>query len=246
MTDKTFPQRLITEHLLSDDPAKNYKRIIRAHHLLSPLGAKFTTSGLDNIDSSRPTIVTANHPLGPTDVIVLGRTYFDQTGEMLPIVYKQEFAKNPFIMEIFDKLGGLAINQEVSTPAQVKAILALLREGRSVGIFAYKELTPIEQVPPPQEGPLLFASLAGVDIQPVGIYGLQPHQRDDKANPSQKRSSLRKSILQPVHVHIGQPQDTSGLSRKDKDSWALSMQRLHEGLIEAHGTSKKHWNQTNQ
>lgn len=166
------------------------------------------TEGLENVPTSGPVILAANHnsfldsifmPLVvPRQVVFLGKSdYFDKW-------YMRWFFKGAGVIPV-RREGGEA--GEASLKAGVKA----LADGYAVGIYPEGTRSPDGRLYRGKTGVARMAIRGGCPIVPVAIIGSREAQPPDRKMPKIVR----------VGVRFGRPIDTSRYAGKEDDRFVL-------------------------
>ena len=128
----------------------------------------------------------------------------------LRVLYKAELRKLPVLVRAFDLAGFIPLeraNPEQSLPAIDRAAGAL-REGNSFLIFPEGTRSRTGELLPFKKGGFILAIKAQAPVVPIGISGA--------------RSAMRKGspLIYPVtvHVRIGEPVETAGMTLDDRDA----------------------------
>ena len=170
-------------------------------------GIRVEVEGSEHIERSRAAVYAVNHTSNVEPPII-----FDMLHELFPrlrILYKAELRKLPVLVRAFDLAGFIPLeraNPEQSLPAIDRAADAL-REGNSFLIFPEGTRSRTGELLPFKKGGLILAIKAQAPVVPIGISGA--------------RSAMRKGspLIYPVtvHVRIGEPVETVGMTLADRD-----------------------------
>ena len=171
-------------------------------------GIRVEVDGTDHIQRSRAAVYAVNHTSNVEPPII-----FDMLHELFPrlrILYKAELRKLPVLVRAFDLAGFIPLeraNPEQSLPAIDRAAGAL-REGNSFLIFPEGTRSRTGELLPFKKGGFILAIKAQAPVVPIGISGA--------------RSAMRKGspLIYPVtvHVRIGEPVETAGMTLDDRDA----------------------------
>ena len=171
-------------------------------------GLRVEIDGTDHIQRNRAAVYAVNHTSNVEPPII-----FDMLHELFPrlrILYKAELRKLPVLVRAFDLAGFIPLeraNPEQSLPAIDRAADAL-RAGNSFLIFPEGTRSRTGELLPFKKGGFILAIKAQAPVVPIGISGA--------------RSAMRKGspLIYPVtvHVRIGQPVETAGMTLDDRDA----------------------------
>jgi len=171
-------------------------------------GLRVEIDGTDHIQRNRAAVYAVNHTSNVEPPII-----FDMLHELFPrlrILYKAELRKLPVLVRAFDLAGFIPLeraNPEQSLPAIDRAADAL-RDGNSFLIFPEGTRSRTGELLPFKKGGFILAIKAQAPVVPIGISGA--------------RSAMRKGspLIYPVtvHVRIGQPVETAGMTLDDRDA----------------------------
>ena len=174
---------------------------------LSLSGIRIEVEGTEHIERGRAAVYAVNHTSNVEPPII-----FDTLYELFPrlrILYKAELRKLPVLVRAFDLAGFIPLergNPEQSLPAIDRAADAL-REGNSFLIFPEGTRSRTGELLPFKKGGFILAIKAQAPVVPIGITGA--------------RSAMRKGspLIYPVtvHVRIGEPVETTGMTLDDRD-----------------------------
>src|SRR6476661_2269455 len=179
---------------------------VRLGLLLS--GIRVQVDGTDHIERNRAAVYAVNHTSNVEPPII-----FDTLHELFPrlrILYKAELRKLPVLVRAFDLAGFIPLergNPEQSLPAIDRAAEAL-RQGNSFLIFPEGTRSRTGDLLPFKKGGFIMAIKAQAPVVPIGISGARDAMR--KGSP----------LIYPVtvHVRIGEPVETSGMTLEDRDA----------------------------
>ncbi len=127
---------------------------------------RWEVSGRENVPSSGPVVVCANH-----------RSYWDPPilGCALPrpvwFMAKEELFRIPLFGRLITALGAFPVRRGAADLAALRRALSLLREGRAVGVFPEGRRVFGDEVADGRAGAVLLAAATGAPIVPVAICG---------------------------------------------------------------------------
>jgi 1-acyl-sn-glycerol-3-phosphate acyltransferase len=184
-------------------------------------GIRVEVEGSEHIERSRAAVYAVNHTSNVEPPII-----FDMLHELFPrlrILYKAELRKLPVLVRAFDLAGFIPLeraNPEQSLPAIDRAADAL-REGNSFLIFPEGTRSRTGELLPFKKGGFILAIKAQAPVVPIGISGA--------------RSAMRKGspLIYPVtvHVRIGEPVETVGMTLADRDRLITAVRERVAKLI---------------
>jgi 1-acyl-sn-glycerol-3-phosphate acyltransferase len=184
-------------------------------------GIRVEVEGTEHIERSRAAVYAVNHTSNVEPPII-----FDMLHELFPrlrILYKAELRKLPVLVRAFDLVGFIPLeraNPEQSLPAIDRAADAL-REGNSFLIFPEGTRSRTGELLPFKKGGFILAIKAQAPVVPIGISGA--------------RSAMRKGspLIYPVtvHVRIGEPVETAGMTLADRDRLIAAVRESVAKLI---------------
>jgi 1-acyl-sn-glycerol-3-phosphate acyltransferase len=186
-------------------------------------GLKLTIEGESNIQRARAAVYAVNHASNVEPPII-----FDILHDVFPklrVVYKAELRKLPVLVRAFDLAGFIPLqrgNRDQSLPAIERAAQAM-REGNSFLIFPEGTRSRTGELLPFKKGGFVMALKACVPVVPIAITGTRHAMR---------KGSL---VIQPVHIHvyIGEPVETAGLTLDDRDRLATVVRDRIKALLDA-------------
>jgi 1-acyl-sn-glycerol-3-phosphate acyltransferase len=184
-------------------------------------GIHVEVEGTEHIEHTRAAVYAVNHTSNVEPPII-----FDMLHELFPrlrILYKAELRKLPVLVRAFDLAGFIPLeraNPEQSLPAIDRAADAL-REGNSFLIFPEGTRSRTGELLPFKKGGFILAIKAQAPVVPIGISGA--------------RSAMRKGspLIYPVtvHVRIGEPVETAGMTLADRDRLIAAVRESVAKLI---------------
>ena len=184
-------------------------------------GLRIEVTGAEHIERTRAAVYAVNHASNVEPPII-----FDTLHELFPrlrILYKAELRKLPVLVRAFDLAGFIPLergNPEQSLPAIDRAADAL-REGNSFLIFPEGTRSRTGELLPFKKGGFILAIKAQAPVVPIGITGAR--------NAMRKGSPLIYPVT--VHVRIGEPVETSGMTLEDRDALISAVRDRVAGLI---------------
>jgi 1-acyl-sn-glycerol-3-phosphate acyltransferase len=184
-------------------------------------GIRVEVEGSEHIERSRAAVYAVNHTSNVEPPII-----FDMLHELFPrlrILYKAELRKLPVLVRAFDLAGFIPLeraNPEQSLPAIDRAADAL-REGNSFLIFPEGTRSRTGELLPFKKGGFILAIKAQAPVVPIGISGAKSAMR--KGSP----------LIYPVtvHVRIGEPVETVGMTLADRDRLITAVRERVAKLI---------------
>jgi 1-acyl-sn-glycerol-3-phosphate acyltransferase len=201
------------------DPGLALARLVWGPGLVHLAGARLRIEGRERIDPSRAYFFAANHQSW-MDIPVM----FADLPVPVLFLAKRELARVPFLGRYIEKMGMLFVDRANRREAMrtMEHAAARLREGRSLLSFPEGTRTPDGRVQRFKTASFAAALEAGVPVVPVAIEG---------ARRVMPRDSFR---VRPgvIHVRMGDPVPTSGLTRDDRAELASRVQWEVEKLLE--------------
>ena len=184
-------------------------------------GITVALEGTENIQRRRAAVYAVNHASNVEPPII-----FDTLHELFPrlrIVYKAELRKLPVLVRAFDLAGFVPLqrgNPEQSLPAIDRAVEAL-REGNSFLIFPEGTRSRTGELLPFKKGGFILAIKGQSPVVPIAITGAQKAMR--KGSP----------LIYPVtvHVRIGEPVETAGMTIDDRDTLVATVRERIKALM---------------
>lgn len=144
---------------------------------------RMEVSGREHVPPEGPVILAANH-----------RSFWDVPAHVLAaprtVVFmaKQELFKGPVMPFVWRKLGGFPVRRELADVRAVDTAVALLEEGRAVGIYPEGTRSRTGEMLPFLNGAAWLALKTGAPIVPCGLKGSGRHERPKR--PWQRRHVL--------------------------------------------------------
>jgi 1-acyl-sn-glycerol-3-phosphate acyltransferase len=184
-------------------------------------GIRIAVEGADHIQRHRAAVYAVNHASNVEPPII-----FDALHELFPklrIVYKAELRKLPVLVRAFDLAGFIPLergNPEQSLPAIDRAASAL-RDGNSFLIFPEGTRSRTGELLPFKKGGFILALKGDAPVVPIAITGAQKAIR--KGSP----------LIYPVtvHVRIGEPVETAGMTLEDRDALVAAVRDRIKALM---------------
>jgi len=170
--------------------------------ILGTIGVKVQVEGLEKIDTSKPQVYVVNH-LSALDIPVL----YVHLPFQFRILAKKELFRYPFMGWHLRRSGQIPVVLE-SPKASVRSLnlaVAAIRHGNSLVIFPEGGRSPDGQLHAFMGGAFYAAVKAQVDVIPVALVGTYEIL---KMNTWHIKPG-------PVHMLVGQPIHTAGLSTRD-------------------------------
>jgi len=170
--------------------------------ILGTIGVHVQVEGLDKIDTSKPQVYVVNH-LSALDIPVL---YLHLPFQFM-ILAKKELFRYPFMGWHLRRSGQIPVVLE-NPKASVRSLnlaVAAIRHGNSLVIFPEGGRSPDGQLHAFMGGAFYAAVKAQVDVVPIALVGTYEIL---KMNTWHIKPG-------PVHMLVGQPIHTAGLSTRD-------------------------------
>lgn len=171
---------------------------------LGSAGIRYRVTGREHIPTDRAAVFCSNHQSN-VDPPVLFRALHPR----LHVLYKSELSKLPVLGKVMQVGGFIPVPRENREEAfrAIERAAASIGAGNSFLIFPEGTRSRTEELLPFKKGGFVMAISAQAPIVPVAVTG--------------GRASMRKGswIIRPVEVHvrIGAPIETAGLSADDRD-----------------------------
>ena len=170
--------------------------------ILGTIGIKVQVEGLDKIDTSKPKVYVVNH-LSALDIPVL----YVYLPFQFRILAKKELFRYPFMGWHLKRSGQIPVVLE-NPKASVRSLnlaVAAIKHGNSLVIFPEGARSPDGQLHAFMGGAFYAAVKAQVDVVPIALVGTYEIL---KMNTWHIKPG-------PVHMLVGQPIRTTGLSTRD-------------------------------
>lgn len=170
--------------------------------ILGTIGVKVQVEGLNKIDTSKPQVYVVNH-LSALDIPVL----YVHLPFQFRILAKKELFRYPFMGWHLKRSGQIPVVLE-NPKASVRSLnlaVAAIKHGNSLVIFPEGGRSPDGQLHAFMGGAFYAAVKAQVDVVPIALVGTYEIL---KMNTWHIKPG-------PVHMLVGQPIHTTGLSTRD-------------------------------
>jgi 1-acyl-sn-glycerol-3-phosphate acyltransferase len=187
-------------------------------------GVSVKIAGMHNIDPRHSYVYAANHQSGFDIYAILGK---------LPVQFrwlaKQELFKIPVLGQAMSAIGYIPINRDDRRKAfeSITQAANRVKQGTSVVIFPEGTRSPDGVLQPFKKGGFILAIQSQRPIVPISISGshrILPKQGDWKIQPGS------------IHMTIGKPIPTAGLSTRDRDKLMDEVRgAIRQNLKEAEG-----------
>lgn len=128
---------------------------------------RIKTIGRENIPSSGPVLLCANHPTA-LDMFLIAANV---PRRRVHFMAKAELFRNRFIGWIIRRLGSFPVSRGTGDVGSVKTVYRLLEKGEIVGVFPEGTRTKKKDPNRRKGGIALFALHSGAPILPVAIKG---------------------------------------------------------------------------
>ena len=181
-------------------------------------GIRYEVTGREHVPSGRAVVFCSNHQSN-VDPPVLFRALHHR----LHILYKAGLRRIPILGIAMDVGGFVAVDRQDREQAirSIEQAARSIREGNSFLIFPEGTRSRTEALLPFKKGGFLMAIQAKAPIVPVAISG--------------GRDAMRKgsALVRParVHVRIGEPVSTEGLTVDDRDRLIATVRERIETLL---------------
>jgi 1-acyl-sn-glycerol-3-phosphate acyltransferase len=153
-------------------PRRLFRLFLRgAFRAFMRVGARLETEGIDRVPAAGPLVVTVNH-LGYLDAFVLAATFPRQ----LDAVVAAETLEIPIVRQILTWYGVVPVRRGQFDRQVLSRSLALLKQGRAVGISPEAGVSETAALRQAREGAAYLALQAGARILPVAVTGTESIQ----------------------------------------------------------------------
>ena len=134
--------------------------------LLMTVVFRWRVTGRENIPSTGPVIVAANH-ISNFDPFVVGAAL----QRPVHFMAKEELFANPVLSAIIKYLGTFPVRRGASDRNAIRIAINLLEEGRVVGLFPEGTRSKTGELSQAEPGLAMIAAKAGATIIPAAIIG---------------------------------------------------------------------------
>lgn len=186
-------------------------------------GLRYRVEGEDNLLAGRATIYCVNHSshVEPPIIYVVLRRLFPH----LQVIYKQELRRLPILPRCWDIGGFVPIDRSnrVQSDRAIEQAAQNVRSGKSFLVFPEGTRSRTGELLPFKKGAFILAIKAQAPIVPVAIAG---------ASRAMRRGS---PVIWPatLHVRVGRPVETSGLTLDDRDRLSEEVRARIAALLRA-------------
>jgi 1-acyl-sn-glycerol-3-phosphate acyltransferase len=123
--------------------------------------------GAENVPAEGPVLVCSNH-ISNWDPIVVGSGF---THRMVHFLAKESLFKVPVLSWIVRDFGAFPIKRGAGDRGAIRAALAILSEGKAMGIFPEGTRQKTGKLGEAQPGAAMFALRSGAAVVPAAIIG---------------------------------------------------------------------------
>jgi 1-acyl-sn-glycerol-3-phosphate acyltransferase len=184
-------------------------------------GLTLVVEGAGHIQRNRAAVYAVNHTSNVEPPILFHVLH--ELSPRLRVLYKAELRKLPILVRAFDLAGFVPLergNRDQSLPAIERAAEALI-EGNSFLIFPEGTRSRTGELLPFKKGGFIMAIKAQAPVVPVAIHGAPEALR--------KGSLLIKPVT--IHVRIGEPVETSGMTMDDRERLMSAVRQRVAALL---------------
>jgi 1-acyl-sn-glycerol-3-phosphate acyltransferase len=168
-----------------------YSFVCSTINIVLKLFFHFTSEGGENIPRSGAFIVAANH-VSYLDPPIMGALFF---GKQINFMAKSELFEVPLLSFAIRRLGAFPVVRESADTKALKHAIALLKEGRIVGIFPEGKRSSSGEILEGELGIALIAKQTKAPLIPCAIIGSYHPVRFKGIIPT----------FAKIHVRIGKP-----------------------------------------
>ncbi len=176
--------------------------------LLRPLFCGLRVEGAENVPREGGVVLACNHP-GGMDSFVLG---FACPRQVFYMAKRELFNVHPVMTFLLYRIGAFPINRGARDTEAIEYSVALLKQGRVVGMFPEGTRNRGKPMRRGKSGAVRIAIDAGVPVVPVAVLEI-PHLHKNWLNPF-KRTRLSVQFGQPTLFPAGTMEEVQEYTTK--------------------------------